>query len=178
MTNAVFFDRDDTIIKNIPYLGDPSKVVLMPGAKKSLQKLKDAGFLLFIISNQSGVGRGYITRDQVSAVNSEMDRQLGNSYFTAKYCCYESPENSQLYCRKPLPKMINKAAKDFSISLPTSYCVGDKLSDILAGRRAGCKSILLKTGHEKQDFIKAQTVADYMAEDLLQATAWILKQRT
>ncbi len=177
MTRAVFFDRDDTIIKNIPYLGDPSKVELMPDAAECLQRLKNAGFLLFIISNQSGVGRGLITRDQVSAVNAEMDRQLGDMFFTAKYYCYEAPDQQKHFCRKPAAKMLQQAATDFDIDLSSSFMVGDKYSDVMAGHHAGCTSLLIDNGGQNKDFAKAKAVADFTVHGLLQAAAVILQHR-
>lgn len=174
MNRAVFFDRDDTIIENIPYLGDPKQVRLLPFAVEALRLLKSRSFAIFLISNQSGVGRGFITEKQVIAVNREMELQLGESFFTGIYCCYDDPENPSENCRKPSPKLIQQAARDYSIDLSRSYFVGDKQTDILAGRRAGCKTVLITgEGGSKTDS-KIFTKADFNARDLLQAAHWII----
>lgn len=89
---AVFLDRDDTLIVNVPYLGDPNRVEIFPEAAQALYALRQAGFLLFVVSNQSGVGRGMITRHQVFAVNAEMKRQLKGDYIHAFFHSYATPE--------------------------------------------------------------------------------------
>jgi D-glycero-D-manno-heptose 1,7-bisphosphate phosphatase len=138
---AVFFDRDDTLIYDVPYNGDPDRVELMPGALEACRLLKQNGFELFIISNQSGVGRGRITAEQVNVVNERVLQLFGEHLFTDIYCCYDTPEDP-LDCRKPSPKMILQAAERYDIDLSQSFMVGDKKSDIDAGRNAGCRSIL------------------------------------
>jgi len=90
---AVFLDRDDTLIVNVPYLGDPHARRIFPEAAQALFALRKAGFLLFVVSNQSGVGRGLITREQVSAVNMEMKRQLDGDYIHAFYHSYAAPDD-------------------------------------------------------------------------------------
>ena len=172
LNRAVFFDRDDTLVKDVPYNGDPSKVELLPNAAEALALLDQHSFKLFLITNQSGVGRGMITREQVQAVNDEMIRQLGKNYFTAIYCCYDDPENPIEGCRKPDPGMLFQARDDHDLALDLSYFVGDKLADIQAGHNAGCKSILKDHGSPKQD--KARKQADYTAPDLLEIAHWIL----
>lgn len=170
---AVFFDRDDTIIKNVPYNGDPSKVELLPSASPSLEKLVAAGFDLFIVSNQSGVGRGYITIENVHAVNEEMIRQLGKNFFTHIYNCYGAPGTPDGETRKPSPHMLLEAAKSHHIDLSKSYMVGDRLSDIECGINAGCKSLLLLgAGHKDEDV--ARQKADFTANSLQKITEWIL----
>ena len=166
MTSAVFFDRDDTLIRDVPYLGDPAQVRLMPHAGTMLEQLSN-DFFLFVITNQSGVGRGYITKSQVHAVNQEMIRQLGRDYFTAIYCCYDDPNQPQDHCRKPAPKMILHAARDFELDLQTSFFVGDKLTDIQAGRAAGCKTILMLHDPENPESATASRLADFTTTDLL-----------
>lgn len=173
---AVFLDRDNTIIKNVPYLGNPSFVELLPYARRALRMLKKYGFELFIISNQSGVGRGFITKDQVRAVNREMERQLGDSFFSAIYCCYDDPDKPEENCRKPSAVMIQQARNDHKLDLQNSIVVGDKLIDVLAAKNAGCKSVLVLTGNDKAGQIEAKKYADYVAENLLKAAEWICTQ--
>lgn len=171
---AVFFDRDDTLIKNVPYLGDPSLVSLMPQARESLEILKKNGFKLFVVSNQSGVGRGYITQEQVHAVNQEMIRQLGGSYFTAIYSAFSSPGSLLDDGRKPNPKLVLEAAEEYEINLAESYFIGDRLSDMQCARNAGCKAILLLTGDYQDEKSEAGNQAHFIAHSLEMATEWIL----
>lgn len=175
---AVFFDRDNTIIKNIPYLGDPTKVELLPYAKQALNLLKRHGYELFIISNQSGVGRGLITKDQVHAVNKEMERQLGDSFFSGIYCCYDTPENPVENFRKPSPLILQQASEEHGLDLQKSFFVGDKYIDVLTGKNAGCQSVLVLIGYEEEGQAEATKSADFVAKNLLEAAKWICTQST
>jgi desulfoferrodoxin len=174
---AVFFDRDDTLIRNVPYNGDPGKVELLPGAFKALNMLKKEGFELIIISNQSGVGRGLITPEDVDSVNREMIRQLGFAFFSAIYVCYAAPEQEDHNCRKPHPGMVWQARDECDLNLDASFFVGDKLSDILCGKNAGCRSVLiLHAGGESPNSKVAQQSADFAASSLPDAAKWIIQQ--
>jgi D-glycero-D-manno-heptose 1,7-bisphosphate phosphatase len=173
---AVFFDRDDTLMRNVPYLGDPSQVVLFPGVADALEKLHDADFELFIVSNQSGVGRGLITIEQVARVTEEMIRQLGEIRFTGVYNCYAAPGQPGEEHRKPSPYLIQQAATEHKIDLAKSFMVGDRLSDVLSGKNAGCKSLLVLTGPSSPERDIARTHADYIAADLIEAAEWIVRE--
>ncbi|MEM9444472.1 MAG: HAD-IIIA family hydrolase [Verrucomicrobiota bacterium] len=182
MKSAIFLDRDDTIIKNVPYNGDPSKVELMPTAPEALKLMKELGYALFILSNQSGVGRGYITREQVKLVNQEMLRQLKEkdvtSPFTKIYNAYACPEtgtNKELSYRKPLPAYVNQARDAYQLDLSRSYFIGDRVADVMCGKNAGCSSILVLTGSYKDEKDEALENADYAAKTLLEAAQWIQK---
>jgi D-glycero-D-manno-heptose 1,7-bisphosphate phosphatase len=171
---AVFFDRDDTIIKNVPYLGDPAQVLLLPGAAESLARLHHAGYLLFLVSNQSGVGRGLITVEQVQAVTAEMMRQLGQNYFTRILNCYEEPAATGVIRRKPSPQVVFETAREFALDLTRSYFVGDRLADVLAGRNAGCRTILVLSGHNRAERPLSIQLAQVVAEDLTAVADHIL----
>jgi D-glycero-D-manno-heptose 1,7-bisphosphate phosphatase len=168
---AVFFDRDDTLIKNVPYLGDPAQVELLPGVSRAMEKLSEWGFALFIVSNQSGVGRGLITPQQVEAVNAEMVRQIGRNYFKQIYNCYEEPEQSGVYQRKPSPYFLYQAAREYGLDLAKSYFVGDRLADILAGRNAGSRTILVLSGHQ----VKERPLSSLLADDVVEGLAEAVK---
>jgi len=178
---AVFFDRDDTLIVNIPYLGDPTKVEIFPEAALAMHALKSADFWLFVVSNQSGVGRGLITRNQVFAVNVEMERQLGGDYIQAFFHSFATPDDPYATDRKPSPELIHKASQIHNLDLPNSFFVGDRLSDIECGINAGCRTVLLT--HEKssrrdnldEDDAQAREKAHYIASNLMEATQWILQ---
>ncbi len=175
---AVFFDRDDTLIENIPYLGDPEKVVLADGARESLARLKDAGFLLFLVSNQSGVGRGWIRREEVEAVNRAIQSRLEVPFFSRIYLSFASPDNDPLGDRKPSPLLLWRAAHEFGIELSRSYFVGDRIADVLCGRNAGCQTVLLAAKEPKKEAERAwdwaRNLADRVVPSLSAAADWIL----
>ncbi len=150
---AVFLDRDNTIIENDAYLGDPSKVKLLPGAAAALASLRALGYRLIVVSNQSGVARGMFTEADVESVNDEMARQLreqGGAYIDASYYCPYHPDaplpdyRIDHEWRKPKPGMLKQAAVDFHLDLAQSWMIGDMGRDIAAGAAAGCRTILLR----------------------------------
>jgi len=180
MNRAVFFDRDDTLMVNVPYLGDPAQVEVFPEAAMAMYKLREAGFWLFVVSNQSGVGRGLITRSQVFAVNAEMKRQLDGDYIHAFYHSFSAPDDPKATDRKPSAELLFKAAQINDLDLPNSFFVGDRLSDIECGINAGCRTVLLthlkssrRASPDEEDAL-AKEKAHYIAENLIQATQWIL----
>jgi len=178
---AVFFDRDDTLMVNVPYLGDPTKVEIFPEAALAMHALKTADFWLFVVSNQSGVGRGLITRNQVFAVNVELERQLGGDYICAFFHSFATPDDPYATDRKPSPELLLKAADMHNLDLPQSFFVGDRLSDIECGLAAGCRTVLLthdkssrKDKPDEEDNL-AREKAHYIAANLMEATQWILQ---
>jgi D-glycero-D-manno-heptose 1,7-bisphosphate phosphatase len=178
---AVFLDRDDTLIVNVPYLGDPSRVEIFPEAAAALFALRKAGFLLFVVSNQSGVGRGLITRDQVFEVNAELKRQLDGDYIHTFFQSFATPDDPYATDRKPSPELVLSAAKVHDLDLPASFFIGDRLSDIECGLNAGCRTVLLT--HEKssrkespdQEDAVARLKAHYIANTLSEAAKWIIE---
>ena len=174
---AVFLDRDDTLIKNIPYLGDPSQVRLMPGAAEACQKLYRAGLSLFVVSNQSGVGRGLITKEQVRAVDATMESFLGGSgIISGYYHCYAAPGDPYDERRKPSPAMLMEASRDHGLDLARSIMVGNRLSDIQAGIQAGCLAVLLDLQVPAEEKAEAVKTASFTAKDWATAAAWILQK--
>jgi D-glycero-D-manno-heptose 1,7-bisphosphate phosphatase len=174
---AVFLDRDDTLIENIPYLGDPSKVRLMPGAAEACQKLNQAGLPLFVVSNQSGVGRGLITKKQVRAVDLKMESLLGKpGTIHGYYHCYAAPGDPYDERRKPSPAMLQEAAREHGLNLLKSTMVGNRLSDIQAGLQAGCAAILLDIHVPSEDKREASQVASLVAKDWNAAVEFILNR--
>jgi D-glycero-D-manno-heptose 1,7-bisphosphate phosphatase len=177
MKSAIFLDRDDTIIRNVPYLGDPTLVELMPGALEGLRKFQEKGWPLFVVSNQSGVGRGLITREQVALVNQAMESLLVGIKIAGYYLCYEEPGNeSGLTERKPSPALLLRAAREHGLDLASSYMIGDRLSDVQCGKNAGCQSILTLGHSGEDDLDAARSRADFVAENLLVAARWVLGQ--
>jgi len=174
---AVFLDRDDTLIENIPYLGDPSQVRLMPGAAVACQKLRQAGLPLFVVSNQSGVGRGLITKEQVRAVDEKMESLLGApGTIQGYYHCFAAPGDPYDERRKPSPAMLQEAAREHGLELSRSVMVGNRASDIHAGQRAGCSTILLDLHVPKEEKAEAVRHASFVAKDWKSAVEFILNR--
>jgi D-glycero-D-manno-heptose 1,7-bisphosphate phosphatase len=140
---AAFFDRDGTLIYDRGYINDPSQVELMPGAADLLSDLLDRGLKIIVVSNQSGIGRGFITNHQAALVHREFLAALeraGTRVDATLYCPHAPEEDCS--CRKPKPGLLLEAAERYCIDLERSVMIGDKLSDCEAGERAGCRSIL------------------------------------
>jgi len=131
---AALFDRDETIVVDVPFNGDPSKVRPVEGARELLDRLRAAGLPLAVVSNQSGVGRGYITLEQVDAVNRRVDELLGP--FAGFFVCPHAPEDD-CACRKPKAKLILDAAAALGVEPACCVVVGDRDSDVEAARNAG-----------------------------------------
>jgi len=174
---AIFLDRDGTINKEVEYLSEPEKFELLPNALAGLKKLQDMGFRLVIVTTQGGIGLGYFAKEDFYRVNREMFRQLAPARVRIDkiyFCPHSIVEGCD--CRKPQVGLLRRAKEDLNLDFSHSYTIGDKTSDIEAGRRAGTRTILLKTGHGGQDNEYA-IQPDYVAEDLLDAANYILEQQ-
>ena len=180
MNRAVFLDRDGTIIEERNYLSRVEEVAIFPGAAAALGRLHRAGFSLFMVTNQSGVGRGYFTLADVEKVNQHLLRELGRDgvHFEKIYIAPESPD-APSRGRKPSPQFLLDARDEFGVDLAQSYMIGDKLIDLQCGWNAGVKQCLLvRTGYGAElerasaDKLGAAAVVD----DLSAAAQWILKQ--
>jgi D-glycero-D-manno-heptose 1,7-bisphosphate phosphatase len=139
---AIFLDRDGTLMRDVGYCSKPGEVELLEGVGKLLPKLKKAGFKIVIVTNQSGIGRGYFTEEDFWSVQRELEKQLGSGVIDATYFCADTPYN-ETERRKPNPGMLLEAARELGIDLEQSYMVGDKMSDALAGIRAGVRASIL-----------------------------------
>jgi D-glycero-D-manno-heptose 1,7-bisphosphate phosphatase len=168
---AVFFDRDGTIIYDLGYLREPEKIKLLPGVGEALFELQQRGFCLVLVSNQSGVGRGMFSQKDVERVHGTVVALLERCgvFLDGAYYCFHAPWE-ECGCRKPSPGLILQAARELTIDLAYSFMVGDKPSDIEAGRRAGCRTILLaaKWPHP------FDPMPDYVAADWAEVTRYIL----
>ena len=173
---AVFLDRDGTIMEDSNYVGDVTRVVLIAGAAPALKRLQDAGYQLFIITNQSGVGRGYFTREAVEAIHAHLDEYFGSAgvRFDRYYVCPHHPEDN-CDCRKPKPRFLIEAAREYGLDLSRCFMIGDRASDIQAGATAGAKTVLVLTGGGRETLAKQEAKPDFVAEDIGEAAAWILK---
>ncbi len=162
MNKAVFLDRDGTIIEEANYLSSPSQVRWIPGVPQALAKLAQDGWLLIIVTNQSGVARGYFSLNEVQKVYQYLQRELASygAQFTAQYCCPHHPQYSRTeaerycLCRKPQPGLFLQAQKDWNIDFKSSMAFGDKLTDLMAPLSLGCRSFLVQTGYGPQEWKK------------------------
>jgi len=168
---AVFLDRDGTIMHDVDYCGSPKQVTVFEGVPDALRRLRDAGFKICIITNQSGIARGYFTEADYRKVESEVERQVGSGLIDATYFCPDLPDSGSP-CRKPAPGMVFEAQRDLHLDLARSFFVGDKQIDAECGRNAGVRTILVPTGFEKRD---GPVGADWEARDLFEATEIILQ---
>jgi D-glycero-D-manno-heptose 1,7-bisphosphate phosphatase len=177
---AVFLDRDGTLIEERHYLHDPDQLVLLPGAATALQKLHHAGFLLFLVTNQSGVGRGLFTMADVARVHDRLHRELARHgvQFERIYTAPEAP-GQPIHGRKPSPRFLFDARDDFRLDLAASYFVGDKLIDLQTAWNAGlAAAILVRTGYGAHVERAASEQLDraIVVDDMIHAAAWILEQ--
>ncbi len=178
MNNAVFLDRDGVITQDPPhYAHRLDQLALIDGSGSAIKILNEENFKVIIITNQSGVAKGLYNENDIEIFNQAMIEQLKqfNAHIDAIYYCPHHPEAEvQQYhidcdCRKPKPGMLIDGGKKFNIDFKHSFLVGDKWSDIEAGRSVGCKTILVKTGHGLLEYENKQCPVDYVAADLLDA---------
>ena len=179
MRRAVFLDRDGTLIADKDYLSRPEEVVFVPGAGKALKRLQDAGFDLFLLTNQSGVGRGYFTMDDVTKVHDHIVAELVREkvHLRKIYVAPEAPGQPSRG-RKPSPQFVFDARDEFGLDLTGCYVVGDKLIDLECGWNAGVrKSLLVRTGYgaevERQQPRGLERVV--VVDDIVSAADWIVK---
>lgn len=179
---AVFLDRDGTINVEKSYLHKIEDFEFIPGAPEAIKRLKDAGFLVIVVSNQSGVARGYFEEDAVHRLHEHLQNEL-KSYGTvidAFYFCPHHPVQGlgtykvACECRKGAPGMLLKAAVEHGIDLEKSFMVGDKLADIEAGQRAGCLPVLVLTGYGESVAKKVEVEAVEKCQNLDEAAELIL----
>ncbi len=184
---AVFLDRDDTINYDPGYLGDAQQVKLYPGVGEGLAKLRnELNFKIIVISNQSGITRGIITEEQVNAINARINELLepyGAKIDDFFYCPFhpdfDPPELTE--CRKPSPKMVLDAAKKHNVDLSKSYFIGDQLTDVECGNRAGVKTILITnkiSKNEIKDLQSPEKRPNFVAVDFLNACSFIEQELT
>ena len=174
LSAAVFIDRDGTIIEDADYCSHPEQVKVFPGVPEALRRLKSKGFKLIVITNQSGIGRGFFTVGQYRAVESEVSRQLGHGLIDATYFCPDVP-GQHSSDRKPSPGMVLQAQREHQIDLARSFFVGDKEIDVECGRNAGVRTIRVQTGFDRD---VTGSAADWAAKDLPAAAQLILEQKS
>ncbi len=174
---AVFLDRDGVIIRQWDgYLNDPARVELLPGAAEAIRKLREAGFAVVVVTNQAGVGYGHLTEETLGAIHLRLQEELSRegASLDGIYYCPHTPEEG-CPCRKPAPGMLLRAAEELGLDLSRSYLVGDMTTDIEAGKRAGCFTVLVRTGFGGSDG-RSDAEPDAVCEDLPAACELILRK--
>lgn len=174
---AIFLDRDGTINVDPGYLGDPEKFHFLPGVINALTRLREAGYLIFVVSNQSGIARGFFRDEDLKKIHDKMAAALRGEGIVLDgiYYCPHHPAE-QCSCRKPSPKMVLEASRSYGIELRESFFIGDRVSDIETGKNAGCRTILVLTGAGEETLreLPASPQPDHVARDLSGAVSWIL----
>jgi histidinol-phosphate phosphatase family protein len=160
---AVLFDRDGTLVHDIPYNGDPALVQPIPGALAALSRLRAGGVPVGVVTNQSGIGRGWVTRAQVEAVNARVEELLGP--FDTWQLCPHTPE-AGCDCRKPRPGLVLAAAQALGVPAERCVVIGDVGADVAAARAAGARAVLVPTAITKPEEVRAAPV---VAPDLRSA---------
>jgi len=168
---AIFFDRDGTLMEEVHYCNNPDDVRAIPGAAEGLRRLRAAGWLNIIITNQSGLGSGKITPAQYEAVNAELLRQLDGAIDAVYFCA--DPSSQPTARRKPGIGMLEEAARGQGIDLANSWMIGDKDIDVQCGRTAGCRTILVRTGYGEKH---VGSGADFIAADVAEAIERIFSE--
>ena len=191
-TAAVFLDRDGVINEEVGYLDSLDKLKVIPAAFEAIRLINQSGMKAVVISNQAGVAKGLFTEDFVKKANRHLQTILSRqeAYLNHFYYCPhhplegEDPYRKVCECRKPAPGMLIQAAQDLDLDLQQSYFIGDRFNDMEAARKAGVRGILVKTGYGSEllqddgpDKPKPDNQPDFVAEDILDAVRWILKDR-
>lgn len=176
-TEAVFLDRDGTVSLDLPggYLHKPEDLVLITGAAEAIRRLNELGVKVLIITNQSGVGRGYFKEEDVWKVNTRLEALLAveGAYIDGIYYCPHHPGDA-CSCRKPEGGLAIEAAGDHGIDLSRSFVVGDKASDVLLAWGLGARGVLVMTGEGPAELGKMERKPDHVAPQLKEAVDWII----
>ncbi|HEY0444265.1 MAG TPA: HAD family hydrolase [Candidatus Limnocylindrales bacterium] len=173
---AVFLDKDGTLIEDLPYNVDPERIRLAPGARAAIRLLAEAGYPIVVVTNQSGVARGYFTERDLDAVAEHLDAELRSlgSALAGFYFCPHVPDGINEYavvcdCRKPEPALIHRAAADLGLDPARSWFIGDTWMDVAAGRAAGCRTIMVGPEHRTAAELPSDRRPDHAVADLLVA---------
>jgi D-glycero-D-manno-heptose 1,7-bisphosphate phosphatase len=177
MRKAIFLDKDGTLIEDVPYNCDTSLIRLMPGVSEGLRRLQAAGYALIVVSNQPGVAHGLFTTEALHHVETALRALLADDAIRLDgfYYCPHHPDGriaayaAACDCRKPSPGLLMQAASDYAVELHASWMIGDILHDVEAGRRAGCRTILIDNGHETEWRLGVHRCPHAMAADLMSA---------
>jgi len=190
MRPAVFLDRDGVMVEDCDLITSPEQFSVLPGVPEALARLRGAGFALVVVSNQAVVARGLATEEEVEQLNRHLERMLvraGAPYLERWYFCPHHPAATlpayrvDCACRKPRPGMLERAARELDLDLKASFMVGDRWTDVVAGARAGCRTVLLETGRhlappiQTSELIEVALRPDAIREGLREAAGWMIE---
>ena len=184
---AVFFDRDGTLNEEVEFVSTPEQLRLIPGAGRAVRAVNESGFLALVISNQSGIARGLFTEADLIPIHEKLRQDLGTSGARIDriyYCPHHPSAGIPPYrvdcdCRKPRTGMLRQAEKELDADLGRSYVIGDRIADVLAGKNAGAKGILVLTGYGANSVEECREqgiVPDYIAPSVAEAVSFILNE--
>jgi D-glycero-D-manno-heptose 1,7-bisphosphate phosphatase len=182
---VVFIDKDGTLIEDLPYNVDPARVRFLPGAREAVRLLGDAGLDLVVVTNQSGVARGYFDETDLTRLEKHLDREVAalGGRLVGFYACPHLPEGTveayavECSCRKPAPGLIHRAAEELGADPHRSWFIGDTWMDVAAGAAAGCRTILVGPEYRDRPGHPPGVVPDAAVPDLLAAAHIILAAR-
>jgi D-glycero-D-manno-heptose 1,7-bisphosphate phosphatase len=184
---AVFLDRDGVLMRDVSIVTRWEEIDLYPYAAASVERLRAVGFALVVVTNQPIVAKGLATEADIDAIHAHLQGRLGNAIERYCFCPHHPNATVAAYraicdCRKPRPGMLEQAAREMDLDLGRSFMVGDRPSDVVAGRRAGCRTILVETGMHTATPIESpdppvSSIPDHVCADLAEATRWIVTQR-
>jgi len=174
VNRCVFIDRDGTIAKDVPYCPSPEQFELLSGAGEGIKQLNSAGFKVILVTNQSGIARGYFSEEMLGRIHEKMKNDLAvyGAHFDGLYYCPHHPDDN-CDCRKPKPNLIIRAAREHDVDLSQSYLIGDSDKDIAAGKAAGCMTILIS-----RPKTSVETKADYTVDNFLAASKLVQRNVT
>ncbi|WYD81886.1 MAG: D-glycero-beta-D-manno-heptose 1,7-bisphosphate 7-phosphatase [Candidatus Electrothrix gigas] len=185
---AVFLDRDGTINEQMGYINHISRFILLPGVATAIRTLNEQNIPVVVVTNQSGLARGYFPPVLLDAVHAQMERELAaqDAHIDGLYICPHHPEAKEeqfrkvCTCRKPQTGLLEQAAAELELDLTRSFMVGDRWSDLKCGNRVGATSVLVLTGYGRGDLEyigpEQEIQPDKIAEDLSEAVDWIIEQ--
>jgi D-glycero-D-manno-heptose 1,7-bisphosphate phosphatase len=188
MNRAVFLDRDGTVNEEVGYLRDLANLRLIPGAGAAIKRINDAGLLVVLVTNQSGIARGYFSESMLQDIHDRLKQMLqheGARIDAIYYCPHHPTAGNSHYtrecdCRKPGTGLIDQASRDLDIDVEQSYVVGDKWSDVELGQRAGAHPILVRTGYGSDEEGRTRQphlkIPDFIAHTIIEAADWIIEQ--
>lgn len=184
---GVFLDRDGTLNNEVNYIRSPDELELIPGAASAVRKLNDKGFAVCVISNQSGIARGYLSEGDLIPIHARLRDELmreGATLDRIYYCPHHpiegrAPYNVECDCRKPKPGMLQRAARELALDLQRSFVIGDSVVDIEAGNSVGACTILVQTGYGKktlQTCTEKNIPIHFVADSIVDAADYIIEQ--
>ncbi len=178
---AIFIDRDGTLNKEVNYLDDPARLELLPRSIDAIIKINKSDYKAILITNQSGIARGYFPKERLSEIHDALNYMLDQkgAYLDGIYYCPHHPKD-KCNCRKPASGMLDKVAAEHNISLSNSFVIGDKITDIYTAHKVNARGVLALTGYGQTEYEKDRQLwvsqPDYIADNLYNAVCWILGQ--